>query len=258
MIAAYIKYLLRAGNEHSIHSPFLFDLYTKIIISKKDQNPDYAALKTLRKELLQSNQQIEILDLGAGSRINKSNIRTIKTIAKNAEKPEKFGRLFNRLIRRFQPQTILELGTSLGLTTLYMSRAKPDSHIISFEGCPETAKIARQNFDKSGADNIEIIVGNIDETLPNELKKLSKGLDYAYFDANHRYEPTVRYFETCLPYATNDSLFIFDDIYWSPEMTKAWEYIKAHPQVTLTVDLFWIGLVFFRKEQVKENFTLRF
>lgn len=258
MIAAYIKYLLRSGNEHSIHSPFLFDLYTQIIAQRKDNNPDYADLKALRKELLKSNREIEILDLGAGSRVNKSNLREIKTIAKNAEKPEKFGKLFNRLIRRFQPQTILELGTSLGLTTLYMSRAKPDAHILSFEGCPETAKIARQNFSKTGAKNIEVVVGNIDETLPDELKKLASGLDYAYFDANHRYEPTVRYFETCLPYATNDSLFIFDDIYWSSEMTQAWEYVKNHPQVTLTVDLFWIGLVFFRKEQEKENFTLRF
>ncbi|WP_221391813.1 O-methyltransferase [Dyadobacter sp. NIV53] len=258
MIAAYIKYLLRSGNEHAIHSPFLFDLYTNVIASKKDKNPDYITLKALRKELLQSDKQIEILDLGAGSRINKSNLRKIKAIAKNAEKPEKFGKLFNRLIRRFQPKTILELGTSLGLTTLYMSRAKPDSQIISFEGCPETAKVAEENFAKAGAENIEIVIGNIDETLPQELKKLKDGIDYAYFDANHRYEPTVRYFETCLPYATNDSLFIFDDIYWSPEMTKAWEYIKAHPDVILTVDLFWIGLVFFRKEQVKENFTLRF
>ena len=208
--------------------------------------------------MLRSNQEIEILDLGAGSRINKSNRRRIKAIAKNAEKPAKFGRLFNRLIRRFQPKNILELGTSLGLTTLYMSRAKPDARVISFEGCPETAKIARQNFEKTGAQNIDIVVGNIDETLPAELKKLNQKIDFAYFDANHRYEPTVRYFETCLPYTTNDSLFIFDDIYWSEEMTQAWEHIKNHPDVTLTVDLFWIGLVFFRKEQVKENFVLRF
>ncbi|WP_138475961.1 O-methyltransferase [Dyadobacter bucti] len=258
MIAAYIKYLLKSGNEHSIHSPFLFELYTKVIAAKKDENPDYPALKSLRKELLKSTREIEILDLGAGSRINKSNRRQIKTIAKNAEKPEKFGRLFNRLIQRFQPRTILELGTSLGLTTLYMSRAKKNAKILTFEGCPETAGVASDNFARMGADNIDIIIGNIDETLPSTLAGLREPLDFAYFDANHRHEPTVRYFENCLPYATNDSVFIFDDIYWSEEMTAAWEQIKAHPQVTLSVDLFWIGLVFFRKEQVKENFILRF
>lgn len=258
MIAAYLKYLLRSGNEHAIHSPFLFDLYTQVIAEKKDDNPDYEELKALRKVLLKSEKQIEILDLGAGSRINKSNLRKIKTIAKNAEKPEKFAKLFNRLIKRFQPKTILELGTSLGLTTLYMSRAKPDAQIISFEGCPQTAAIAQENFNSAAASNIQVVVGNIDHTLPKQLSDLAKNIDFAYFDANHRYEPTVRYFENCLPYAANDSVFIFDDIYWSDEMTKAWEEIKLHPQVTLTVDLFWIGLVFFRKEQPKEHFTLRF
>lgn len=258
MISAYLKYLLRSGNEHAIHSPFLFELYSKVIASGKDDNPDYADLKALRKELLASEREIEILDLGAGSRVNKSNIRKIKTIARNAEKPEKFGKLFYRLIKKLQPQHILELGTSLGLTTLFMSRAKPDAQIISFEGCPQTAQIARENFKKAGADNIEMVIGNIDDTLPQRLKDLPNGLDYAYFDANHRYEPTVRYFEQCLPYVNNDTLFIFDDIYWSKEMTQAWQYIKAHPQVSITVDLFWIGLVFFRKEQVKEDFTLRF
>lgn len=258
MIAAYIKYLLRSGNEHSIHSPFLFELYNQVIAAGKDDHPDYEAIRALRKELLRSDEQIEILDLGAGSRINKSNLRKIRTIAKNAEKPAKFGRLFHRLVRRFQPATIVELGTSLGLTTLYLSKAKPDARLITFEGCPQTAGKAQGHFDRLGAENVEIVLGNIDETLPQRLRSLQERIDLAYFDANHRYEPTVRYFEQCLPHIQNGSLFIFDDIYWSEEMTRAWEYIKAHPQVTVTVDLFWIGLVFFRSEQVKEDFILRF
>lgn len=258
MFFAYIKYLLRSGNEHSIHSPFLFDLYTKAVKPGKDLNPDYVLLKNLRKELLRSDRKIEILDLGAGSRVNKSNIRKISTIARNAEKPARFGKLFNRLIRRFRPKTILELGTSLGLTTLYMSKADPDAKIVTFEGCPETARIAHENFEKAGAKNIDVVIGNIDETLVKKLSEMPESIDFAYFDANHRYEPTIRYFESCLPYITNDSVFVFDDIYWSSEMTQAWEYIKNHPQTTLTVDLFWIGIVFFRQEQAKEHFTLRF
>ncbi len=258
MIASYLKYLFRSGNEHAIHSPFLFELYTNIISYKRERHPDYDDLNSLRKQLLDSDDEIEILDLGAGSRINKSNRRKIKTIARNAEKPAKFGRLFHRLVRRFQPRTIVELGTSLGLTTLYLSRAGKHSKIITFEGCPETARVAKRNFETYEADNIELILGNIDHTLPEKLETLTDGIDFLYVDANHRYEPTVRYFEQCLPYAHNDSIFIFDDIYWSKEMTQSWEYIKAHPRVSLTVDLFWIGLVFFRSEQAKENFTLRF
>jgi predicted O-methyltransferase YrrM len=258
LISAYIKYLIKSGNEHAIHSPFLFELYTQVISNKKEDHPDYATLQLLRKELLSSKEQIEILDLGAGSRINKSNIRSIQTIAKNAEKPAKFGKLFHRLTRRFNPSTVVELGTSLGLTTMYFSKAAPQASITTFEGCPQTAAIAKQNFDQLGAQNVNLILGNIDDTLPDFVHSLKNGIDLLYVDANHRYEPTVRYFETCLPYANNDSIFIFDDIYWSDEMQQAWQHIKSHPSITLSVDLFWIGLVFFRKEQVKEDFVLRF
>jgi predicted O-methyltransferase YrrM len=258
LIAAYLQYLFRSGNEHAIHSPFLFELYTNLIKDKKEYHDDYKALAALRKELLSSDEVIEIVDLGAGSRINKSNLRKIKTITKNAEKPEKFGRLFHRLIRRFKPTNVIELGTSLGLTTLFIAKANPNAQVTTFEGCPQTANVAKQNFQRLGVSNVDLVLGNIDDTLPQALSQLQGGIDFLYVDANHRYEPTIRYFELCLAHATNDSVFIFDDIYWSAGMTKAWNEIKAHPRVTLTVDLFWIGLVFFRKEQVKEDFVLRF
>lgn len=257
MIASYIKFLLQSGNEHAIHSPYLFDLYKRVISFKKDHNPVYKEIEVIRKKLINTKESIQILDLGAGSKISKSNIRSIRSIAKNAEKPAKFGKLFFRLIQELQPKTIVELGTSLGITTIYLAKSAPNSTILSFEGCPETARVAQRNFNQINVENVEIILGNIDETLPQAISSLTS-IDFAYFDANHRYKPTISYFEACLPLAHNDSIFIFDDIYWSEEMMKAWEEIKQHPQVTLTVDLFWIGLVFFRKEQPKEHFKLRF
>lgn len=216
------------------------------------------ALRSLRSTLRKSDQEIEVLDLGAGSRVNKSNKRRVSQIARNAEKPEKFGRLFYRLCKHFQPRTVVELGTSLGLTTLYFSKASEAVRIVSFEGCPATSAIALENFRQQNGRNIEVVTGNLDETLSTTLSTLDRPLDMVYFDANHRYEPTVRYFKACLAHAHEGSVFIFDDIYWSAGMTKAWEEIKADPRVTVSIDLFWIGLVFFRKEQVKENFVLRF
>ncbi len=236
----------------------MFDLY-RDVIRGDDDHEDYTSLQQLRTELLASREEIEILDLGAGSRINRSNRRRVGQIAKNAEKPAKFGRLFHRLVRYRKPRTILELGTSLGLTTLYFAKASPEARVITLEGCPETARLAAGHFGRENVSGIDILVGNIDDTLGTALQQFGHPVvDLVYVDANHRYEPTVRYFEQCLPYAGNDSLFIFDDIYWSQEMTKAWETIKRHPQVTVTVDLFWIGMVFFRKEQEKEDFVLRF
>ncbi len=253
-----MKHLLRAGDAHSIHSPFVYNLYTQVIKSKNKKYSDFQEIELLRKRLLQRKDEIEILDLGAGSRRNKSNRRRIGEIAKNAEKPEKFGQFFYRLTQYLQPKSVLELGTSLGITTAYFAKALPQAKIVTMEGCPETARLAETNFSELGLKNTSVVVGNIDHTLPDFLKQNDQKLGLAFFDANHRFEPTVRYFNDALPYVADDSVFIFDDIYWSEEMTAAWEQIKAHPQVTVTVDLFWVGLVFFRKEQAREDFVLRF
>jgi len=258
LILPYLKYLFKAGNAHGLHSPFLFDYYNRIIAAGKYDHPHYQQIESVRKKMRNSQQIIETVDLGAGSRVNKSNLRKVSQIARNAEKPPRFGRLFHRMVQEHQPANILELGTSLGVTTLYFAKAAPESRVFTFEGCPHTAAIAAENFRQSAVENVDIITGNIDDTLAPFLNKLNQPLGIAYFDANHRYEPTVNYFRQCLPFAESDSVFIFDDIYWSQGMTQAWEEIKAHPDVTLTVDLFWIGLVFFRKQQPKQDFILKF
>ncbi|GAB3271472.1 class I SAM-dependent methyltransferase [Larkinella harenae] len=257
MIRAYLKFLLKARDAHALHSPFVFDLYTKLIRADNPHEPAFESIRALQLDLLKDNRKIQITDFGAGSRINASRERAIKDIAKNSQKPARFGRLLFRLIKRFQYRTIIDLGTSLGITTLYEAVAAPGAQILTFEGCPQTAAVAERNFRKQNRQNIEIITGNLDETLTERLKTVP-GVDFVFFDANHRYEPTVRYFETCLAKAHHDSCFIFDDIHWSDEMEQAWEKIKAHPSVTVSIDLFYVGLVFFRQQQPKQDFILRF
>ena len=145
----------------------------------------------------------------------------------------------------------------MGLTTAYLSKVDKNIKVYSFEGCDETAKIAQENFEKLALENIEIIVGNIDETLPEKLNKTAH-LDFVFFDANHRYEPTIRYFQQCLEKSHDESCFIFDDIYWSEEMKQAWQTIQNHKSVSISIDLFWVGIVFFRKKQPKQHFVLKF
>lgn len=259
MITAYFRYLSRARDEHALHSPFLFSLYTQVIRAQTGFKTLFAPIRALRKALRRNRQLITIADYGAGSKVNTSRQRTIGDIARNSQKSARFGRLLFRLIRRFKAKNIVDLGTSLGMTTAYLAEAtKPSGgHVLTFEGCPETAAVARQNFQQLGIDNVDVVVGNLDETLGPEIAALEP-LDFVFFDANHRYEPTVRYFETCLTNIHNDTVFVFDDIHWSDEMEQAWAYIKNHTAVTLTVDLFWVGLVFFRREQPKQDFILRF
>ncbi|GAB3508054.1 O-methyltransferase [Emticicia fontis] len=256
MILDYLKYLFLAKNEHSLHSPFLFEFYLKVLKNSTVES-DFQEIEELRRKMLSDEREIEITDLGAGSKLNQSNKRKIKDIARNSQKPAKLAQLFYRIIKYYNYQTILDLGTSLGVTTAYLAKANPQSKVYTFEGCPNTAQMAEENFKELGIRNTDIIVGDLNNTLQTQLRNIDK-IDLAFFDANHRYEPTVDYFEKCLNRVHEDTCFIFDDIYWSDGMKKAWAYIQNHPQVSVSIDIFWVGIVFFRKKQPKQHFVLRF
>lgn len=249
----YLNYLFRARTEHAVHSPFVFELVTQVIYNKNSFYA-YNEVEQLRNKLLSDNKQLNVLDLGA----QKGNyLKTIKSVAYHSLKRPKYGQLIFRLVNHFHPETILELGTSLGITTAYIAKSNPKAKIITMEGAPEIAQIAQQNFETLGIGNIQTVLGNFDSTLEPLLQQISQ-LDFVFFDGNHRKIPTLKYFESCLRLAHNQSVFIFDDIYWSPEMTEAWKVIKAHPKTTVTIDLFEMGIVFFRKEQAKQHFVIRY
>lgn len=256
LLLRYIRYFISSTNEHGVHSPFVFNLVTKVIYNKK-RHYAYGAIGQLRDELLRDETEISITDLGAGSRVNASRKRKVKDIAANSSKPPKYGELLFRLVEHFRPATMLELGTSLGISAAYQASAAKDARMITIEGCPGTAAIAVQTLERHDLDNAEVMVGDFEKILPAALSKLGS-IDHAFFDGNHRKEPTLRYFEQALNHSRNDSVFIFDDIHWSEEMEEAWIAIKEHPRVTVTIDLFFIGLVFFRKEQRKEHFVIRY
>ncbi len=259
LLLAYLRYLSRARDEHSLHSPFLFSLYTRIIRTDNRRDPTFTPIRTLREALRKNREPVTITDFGAGSKVNTSRQRTIGDIARHSQKPARFGRLLFRLVRHVRASTIVDLGTSLGITTAYLAEAvcPHGGRVLTFEGCPQTAAVARRNLEQLGVDNVTVVVGNIDETLAPQMNALGP-IDFAFFDANHRYEPTIRYFEICLRNRHNDTVFVFDDIHWSDEMEQAWAHIRQHSAVSVTVDLFWIGLVFFRQEQPKQDFVLRF
>ncbi len=224
----------------------------------KSSTSEYETVEALRKEMLQDETVLNIQDFGAGSSITKTNQRTIASIAKNAAKPKKFGQLLFRMVKAYQPEIILELGTSLGITTSYLSLAKPNARLITMEGANEVADVANKNFKESGLKNITIEQGNFDDTLSAVISGLSS-VDFAFIDGNHRQQPTEKYFHQLLSKINDDSILIFDDIHWSKEMEAAWDTIKSHPSVRCTVDLFFIGIVFFRPEfHEKQHFTIRF
>ncbi|MCF6185200.1 MAG: class I SAM-dependent methyltransferase [Bacteroidales bacterium] len=257
-VLKYLKYRLFAKHKKGfgIHSPFLYRFVREVLYGNKYFYA-YDEIAELRYDLLDCDEEISVKDFGAGSKKMKNNIRKVRDIAKYSAVSEKFGEMLFRTVEYYKPKTILELGTSLGIGTLYL--AKPDSRakVYTIEGCPETAKKATENFKELKAGNIEQIIGNIDEKLPDLLKKIEK-LDLVYFDGNHQKEATLSYFYRCLQKTHNDTIFYFDDIHWSEGMTEAWNEIKKNEKVTLTVDLFFGGFVFFKKELSKEDFIVKF
>jgi predicted O-methyltransferase YrrM len=255
----YFTYFITASNGkgHGIHSPFVFDFITKVL-NDKNNYPGYTRVENLRKQLLLDKKILTVQDFGAGSAVSKTTQRSVSSIAQNAAKPKKFGQLLYRMIKYYQPGKIVELGTSLGITTSYLSFAKPDAQLMTLEGAPEIAAIARENFKKMHLKNITLTEGNFDDTLPNVTSSLSS-IDLCFVDGNHRREPTERYFEQLLSKIENDSILVFDDIHWSSEMEAAWQTIQKHPAVRCSIDLFFIGIILFRKEfREKQHFVIRF
>lgn len=260
-IKSYLNFLLKSTNQHGVHSPFVYDLITKCFYDKNKYS-DYQKLKVIRSKLYQNKNSIEIIDFGAGSRVFKSNNRKISDIAKNAGISFKRQKLLYRITTYFKPKTVLELGTSLGLGTTAMSIANESDKIITVEGCPNTAKVSEVIFSKNKFSNIQLEIATFKDFFK---KKLSKKYDLVYIDGNHNKKNTLQYFEKLLDCINDNTVMIFDDIYWSKEMTDAWNQIINNPKVTVSIDTFYWGFVFFRpayknqgkKAQQKQHFTIR-
>lgn len=255
LIKSYIKFLWRSKNQHGVHSPFVFSLVTKCFYDKKPK-ADYKLLKTYRNDLLGNKNTIEVTDFGVGSRVFKSNTRQISKIAQTAGITRKRAELLYRIVNYFQPENILEIGTSLGLATSALSLGNRNAKIITLEGCPETANQAQLQFQKFQLNNIASVVTEFTAYFQN-CEVNDAFCQMIYFDGNHSKKATLDYFDLLLPTITNDTVWIFDDIHWSEDMEAAWETIKNHPKVTVTIDTLQWGLVFFRYEQVKEHFIIR-
>lgn len=251
----YLSHQWHANNRHGIHSPFVYDFLENVLYQDKNKE-EFSSFSKLRSALLKDTREIEITDLGAGSTINTSKTRTVKDIAKNSSKDTKYGRLFFRMVRYYQIDSVIELGTSLGLSTIYFSKAEPKS-IYTLEGCPETKKIAEGNFKNLNLTNITTIEGDFSQTLQEALVKTNQP-NLIFFDGNHQEKATLEYFETALLHKSDKSIFIFDDIHWSNGMTNAWNKIKGHPETVVTLDLFFLGIVFFDSRLTPQDFKIKF
>lgn len=255
LLLRYLQYFFRARTRYDLHAPFAYAL-TEAILEDNRSFYAFQDIALLRRGLLKDTSLIQIQDHGAGSLVSHSSNRPVNSIARYSAISSRSGGLLFRLVQFLKPRKMLELGTSLGISAAYQAFAAQNAEMISIEGCPQTAAVARRNLDKLNIDNVDILEGIFEEQLPGALQQLRK-LDYFYIDGDHRKGASLAYFDTCLPYLHESSVVVLADIHWSDEMEAAWQILQQHEQVRLSVDLFHFGLLFFRPEiKVKTKITL--
>ncbi|MEY2830647.1 MAG: hypothetical protein RIQ33_2505 [Bacteroidota bacterium] len=254
-IKAYLQYRLKAVDEHGIHSPFVFDLLTKVIKSEKHFYA-FDEIKHVKKQLANSAESITQVEFGAGSHKLNSTEKKISALAKTVSIPTSQGELLFKLVEYFQPKSILELGTCIGISTLYLSLENKNRPVYTIEANPDSAKLAQKLFKQLECNQINSFIGTFEEKLDEVLQQM-KQIDFAFIDGNHRYEPTINYYKKILPYIHENSILIFHDIHWSEGIQQAWEEIKNDDAVSISVDVFSMGFIFFRKGILKQHFVVR-
>lgn len=251
-----LKHLLFSGfyNGHRVHSPNIFDFYIKAIFSK--ENFDYSLAENTLKNLKKSKQKIKVLSVGAkgnGSITEKE----ISKIAKNSSSYGRYGRLLQRISAYLKPKKILELGTSLGIGTIYLSSGYKDSKVITIEACPQTQKFAENNFKNLGIINIKSINANFDDVLDTILTE-NEDISLIFVDGNHTYEATKKYFATICQHAKKQTVAIFDDINWSSGMSKAWNEIKNSEKTIVAIETLRMGIIFFDSNLTQKIYCTRY
>ncbi len=254
----YFVYQLTAKSKkgHGIHSPFVFKL-ARAVLNDERRFSEFDRIDKRRSLYLLCDREIPVVDFGAGSRVMKGSPRKVSEIAKYACLQPKYGELLFRLVRFFQPERIVEFGTSLGIGTLYIAFASPNGKVFSVEGCESVAGIARETMIQEGAANVKIETAEFLALLKQNRLPFER-VDFVYFDGGHTRETTLFLFETMLGKINENTIFVFDDIRWSVGMEKAWKEICSNPRVSLSIDLFAMGLVFFHKGISKQHVVLKY
>jgi predicted O-methyltransferase YrrM len=254
-IRSFITYWLDAVEKYSLHSPFFFDFYTKVLKPSESGN-SFPDSEQLRKKLSEDERMIEVQDYGAGSLNLSGQQRKVSDIARTSLSDEKFCQLYDRMIEYYQAQNIVELGTSFGINTLYLARG-PGRKVTTFEGSKAICSIATSTFEFANARNITLIEGNIDATLPRFLERTRK-VDFVFIDANHTYQATTKYFLQLVNSLHVNSIVVLDDIHYTREMEQAWTEIKKHPLVYGSADIYRAGILFFDPSLNKQHVVLQF
>ena len=245
-----LRHQFSGKTRHSIHSPFLYAFVNNVLHKRsRVAHPD---IEAYRNKLKSTHSVFPYTDFGKdGQVIN----RKVSDVARASLKPRMFAEMIARCCAHLKVRDAIELGTSFGLTSAYIARNITGT-LHTYEGDNASAEIAQQGWKDLGLENITLIPGNMDETLLNKPLPTPEP-SLVFMDGNHRKAPTLAYFKHLIRQSGTRTVFVIDDIHWSPGMEEAWEEMKQDPKVTASLDCYFMGFLFLNPELSREHFHMR-
>lgn len=239
-----IKYYWEAQTIFSAHSPFIYQ-FMKNVMGDRGGNKSFSLIEDKRNKMLKTKEAINFIEYGAGSSVGGNRKeRRVSEVARHSLSGKWQCRIMHHLVKYHKSKNILEIGTSFGISTAYLAAANPLAKIITLEGNPDSANIARTLFKELDLRSIDVRIGEFDGTLNKAISDFDT-IDMAFLDGNHRKQATIDYFNLLKSKVEKNSVFVIDDIYWSKGMNEAWNEIINDDSIAFSIDLFRMGIVFF-------------
>ncbi len=251
IIGRFLRFWNGAKSIDSVDSPLVYQLCLDIQ-SAHDAKTQFKKIEDKRAQLLMDNTLINVQSLGSQSKVNRSEIRSIRQIALSSVSPRNKCELLYGLVKTTKAKTVLELGTSLAISTAYVAAVDRVDYIKSVE---DSSKIHSYNENLAHNSKINMIQSDFQSYIENELNNKAK-YDCIVLDGRHDEIATISYVNQLINLLNPNGIIIVDDIYWSNGLMNAWKTLRNDYRYNLKIDLFYYG-VLSNQASIKEEIDLK-
>ncbi len=245
----YLSYLFHAKHRKGfgIHSPFVFYLVT-MVIEEKLPYYRFVQIENLRTLLTKTKKKIK------ENRNGVEKERRISEFVYESSFSPSYDQLLFRLVNFFKPKNVVEIGDSVGITTLYLATSDTRRPTYTIGESKDLADFAHTTFGKVGLQNIIQLAGSVEEKLPVVLSK-EKNVDFVYFGRQASVEAMQKSLSLLSSCFTGKTVLLMSDI-WKDDRKKLWESVKKQGGGRVSIDMFHYGILIYNEDLQCENYNL--